>query len=139
MKIFHKDADYAVRALIYLAMRGKNNYISVTTLAGELGLPLNFLRRICSALVKADILITKEGVKGGVRLDRMPESITVLELVELFHGSPSLSDCTFRKQLCPNRNHCVLRRRILGIEQKIEKEFESITIQSLIDDIERSA
>ena len=136
MKIFRKDADYAVRTLIYLAIRGGSDYVSSTTLAKELGIPMNFLRRICSTLIKAKILETREGKNGGVRLVKKPETITVLQLIELFDGKPELSDCTFRKKLCPNRQTCVLRKRILGIENIVNREFAAITIQTLIDDIQ---
>ncbi len=135
MKIFRKDTDYAVRTLISLALRDESGYISVTTLARELGLPLNYLRRICSVLIRAGYLETREGAKGGVRLIGNPVEITVLELIELFDGKPELSDCTFRKKLCPNRKTCVLRKRILGIEEIVNREFAAITIQTLIDDV----
>ena len=135
MKVFRKETDYAVRTLIYLAMRGGEDYVSATTLSVELGLPMNFLRRICSTLIKAKILKSQEGKTGGVRLVKNPKTMTVLQLMELFDGKPELSDCTFRKKLCPNRKTCVLRKRILGIEETVKREFAAITIQSLIDDI----
>ncbi len=136
MKIFRKDTDYAVRTLIFLAMRGGSDYVSATTLSKELGLPTNFLRRICSTLIKAEYLETREGARGGVRLSRKPDTITILELIKLFDGKPELSDCTFRKKLCPNRKTCVLRKRILGIEEIVNREFAAITIQTLINDIQ---
>lgn len=138
-KIFNKEADYAVRTLIFLALREKDGcvdgYISATTLSKELGLPLNFLRRICSALIKMEILSAKEGAGGGVRLDKNPNEINVLEIMTLFRDELELSDCTFRKKLCPNRKTCVLRKRILKIEDKIKQEFQAITIRDLVDDI----
>jgi len=138
MKVFRKEADYAVRTLLYLAMRGGADYVSATTLSKELGLPMNFLRRICSTLIKEKILETREGKSGGVRLVKSPADVTVLQLIELFDGKTELSDCTFRKKLCPNRKTCVLRKRILGIEEKISREFAAITIQTLIDDLHQS-
>jgi len=138
MKVFRKEADYAVRVLLYLAMREGANYVSATTLSKELGLPATFLRRICSTLIKAKILETREGKSGGVRFVKKPASITVLQLIELFDGKPELADCTFRKKLCPNRKTCVLRKRILGIEAIVVREFAAITLQNLIDDIHQS-
>ena len=135
MKIFRKETDYAARILLYLAMRGGNEYVSATMLSKELGLPINFLRRICSALSKATILETHEGKNGGVKLVKHPAKITVLQLIELFDGKTELADCTFRKKLCPNRKTCVLRKRILKIEAVVGQEFAKMTIQSLMDDL----
>ena len=134
MKVFHKDADYAVRLLIYLATQ-EDEYRSSAELAEELGIPLNYLRRIGTKLIRGGYLLAREGKHGGVRLLRHPKTIHLLELVELFHGRPELSECTFRKKICPNRKKCVLRRRIQHVEEMLAKEFQAITIQSLIDEI----
>ena len=135
MKIFRKETDYAVRTLIGLAMRDELPYVPITILSKELGLPINFLRRICSTLTKAKILESQEGKNGGVRLVKSPATINVLQLIELFDGKTELSDCTFRKKLCPNRKKCVLRKRLLGIENIVSRELTAITIQTLIDDL----
>jgi Rrf2 family protein len=138
MKTFTKEIDYAVRALLYLAQKtvlGETDYISAATLAEEMGLPLNFLRRICSTLIKAELLDNREGIKGGVRLIRYPHTITLRKIIELFQRKSEISECTFRKKICPNRKTCVLRRRLLQIEKKLADEFEAITIQTLLDDI----
>jgi Rrf2 family protein len=138
MKIFTKEADYAVRALLYLAQKteqGEVDYFSVTTLAEEMGLPLNFLRRICSTLTKAELLDNREGVNGGVRLIRYPHTITLRKIVELFQEKLEICECTFRKEVCQNRKTCVLRRRLLQVEEKLVDEFEAITIQTLLDDM----
>jgi len=135
MKIFRKETDYAVRVLIYLAMWGGQSYVSATMLSKGLGLPTNFLRRICSTLIRAHILEPREGKNGGVRLAKSPADVTVLQLIELFDGKPELADCTIRKKFCPNRKTCVLRKRILDIEAIVAREFMAVTIQTLIDDI----
>jgi len=135
MKVFRKEADYAVRTLLYLALREGTDFVSATILSKELGIPMNFLRRICTSLIKAGILETREGKNGGVRLVKNPADITVLQLIELFDGKTELSDCTFRKKLCPNRTTCVLRRRLLGIEALVVREFAAMTLQALIDDL----
>ena len=136
MKIFRKESDYAVRTLLYLAMQDEVDFVSVTVLSKELVLPTNFLRRICTSLIKAKILETREGKSGGVRLTKSPTDITVLQLIELFDGKTELSDCTFRKNICPNRQTCVLRKRILGIEAIVIRELAAMTIQTLIDDMQ---
>ena len=135
MKIFRKESDYAVRTLLYLATQNGAGYVSVTVLSKELVLPTNFLRRICTSLIKAKILETREGKSGGVRLTKSPTDITVLQLIELFDGNTALSNCTFQKKICPNQQTCVLRKRILGIEAIVVRELAAMTIQTLIDDM----
>ena len=108
-------------------------------MAKELGLPTTFTRRICTVLIKADMLETREGIKGGVRLQVKPDSISLYDLMTLFRDSIDMVECTFQKKLCPNIETCVLRKRMLGIHEKLLDEFKEITIQTLIDDIQRDS
>jgi Rrf2 family transcriptional regulator, cysteine metabolism repressor len=135
MQLLNKNTDYAVRALIYLA-QNKANFCSSRDIARYLKLPLPFVRRILQELRKKDYLNTKEGVGGGVQLIKAANEISIRSIIEIFQGDIQISACMFRKKLCPNRNACVLRDRILKIENKIVAEFEMITVQTLIDDLE---
>ncbi len=142
MKIFPKEADYAIRALIFLAQRqgnGENLPFSTAKLAQELGLPLRFLRRIVSTLTGAGILESCEGKHGGVTILMKPATINLLSLLELFQNVPdspfTIADCTFRKQLCQNRKTCVLRKRLTAIEKELADHFRAITLQTLLDEI----
>lgn len=134
MKLITKDTDYAIRALLYLAQRG-GELRSSQTIARKNRIPLPFLRRVLQTLIKHRIIISKEGVDGGVKLRSKPDSICLSDLIKIFQGNIQLSECMFRKDLCPNRSRCVLRRRIKGIEQKVIKEFKSLSIATLLDDL----
>ncbi|MGB9642388.1 MAG: RrF2 family transcriptional regulator [Candidatus Ratteibacteria bacterium] len=65
--------------------------------------PLFYLRRILSTLARAGIVQTKEGIEGGIKLSRNPSQITLTEIIKLFQGGIQISECLFRKKLCPNR------------------------------------
>ena len=95
-----------------LAQQTGRGFVSSSALAGADGIPLRFLRRILRDLLRAKMIEAKEGLRGGVRLARRPEKITVAEVIELFQGPVQLSRCMFRSRLCGNRGSCVLRRRI---------------------------
>ena len=134
MKVFTKGSDYAVRILFYLTQNAKEGMIPSSVVARETGIPITFLRRIYSQLIKGGFLIASEGSQGGAKLVRDPASITVLEIIELIQGPIELSECVYKKQPCPNRCDCSLRRGILRIERAVTDAFRAITIQSLIDD-----
>lgn len=58
-------------------------------------------------------------------------------LMNMFQGKVQISDCMFRKHVCPNLARCVLRRRLKSIEDKLLSEFENISIGGLLKDLER--
>ena len=56
----------------------------------------------------------------------------MIDLVEVFQGKFSLNECILNKDICPNRDNCILKDRIEDIEEKVKKELGSIDLKSLI-------
>lgn len=135
MQLLNKNTDYAVRALIVVAM-SDNQWVSSREISAEQEIPLQYVRRILQDLVRGEYLESKEGAQGGVRLNKEPSEISLVDVIKLCQGNVQLSECMFRKKLCPKRAVCVLRRRIGMIEQKVVDEFKDITLKTLIDDIQ---
>ena len=136
MSLLNKNTDYAVRALLVVGMSSKQ-WVSSREISEIQGIPLQFVRRVLQGLVSGGFLISKEGVSGGVALNKQPKDITLKDVTILYQGCIQISDCLFRKQICPQRSTCVLRRRLEEIEQKLVDEFKNITLESLIDDIQK--
>ena len=134
MKLLTKDTDYAVRAIVNLA-RHREGYRSSRTIAGEEGIPLQFLRRILQKLTRAGLVQSREGVSGGVKLNAAPRDIRVSDVIRIFQGDIELSECMFRKRLCSHRATCVLRSRIKTIEEMVRSEFDRVTIATLVEDM----
>jgi len=137
MKLLTKNTDYAVRALLTLALAPKGEFVPSSAIAGAQAIPLPFLRRILHTLLEAGFVEAQEGKGGGTRLARTPDRISVGELIRVFQGPVEISQCLFRRRFCRNRSTCVLRHRLKGIEARLADEFESITIKNLLDDLKR--
>ena len=136
MKLLTKNTDYAIRALLHIARNGEG-YLSSREISRKENIPLPYLRRILNRLREEEIIITKEGVGGGAKINRDPEEIRVSNLIEIFQGKLTLLDCVFRKNICINVKTCPLRRRIKKIENVVIKELEDLTIKALLDDLNK--
>lgn len=79
-------SPYALKALVELALMEDAEPVPVAELARRRDLPAQFLEQLFGTLRRAGILVSQRGVKGGYRFARSPESVTVLELVELMDG-----------------------------------------------------
>lgn len=131
MQLLNKDTDYAIRAM--MALVDKEDYISAKQMSEEQSIPYQFLRRILQKLIKHNLIESREGFGGGVKLIVDPVNLTVKNIIEFFQGPVTLSTCLFRNQICSNKENCVLRSEILRIESLVQNEFDNITIQSLVD------
>jgi DNA-binding IscR family transcriptional regulator len=56
-----------------------------------------------------------------------------VELIRAFQGPIKVNECIFKKELCPNRARCALKKKIDGIEKYVISELGSITIENLVN------
>ena len=88
-----RQADYAVRAMVYLAQIGPEQRASTSQIAQEKSIPPSFLAKIVSQLSVAGLLQTSRGARGGVSLARSAADISLLDVVEAIDGPILLNDC----------------------------------------------
>ena len=79
-------ADYALRAVIELAVIGGQSPVKGERIAQAQEIPLKFLENILGDLRHAGIVRSQRGVEGGYWLARPTEEITVAEVVRAVEG-----------------------------------------------------
>ncbi|MGC9366111.1 MAG: RrF2 family transcriptional regulator [bacterium] len=136
MKLLTKNTDYAIRALLRLARRD-DEYLSARQISELEKIPYQYLRIIMQELIKNNLIESKEGKAGGFKITKPPDEIFIIDIIRIFQGNLQLSDCMFRKKVCPNRSNCVLRTELLRVEKLVENEFSSISLQSLLDKLSK--
>jgi Rrf2 family transcriptional regulator, iron-sulfur cluster assembly transcription factor len=78
--------DYALRALVLLALQPEGDYIAAGDLADHLSLPRRFVEQQVTALARAGIVRCRRGAAGGCALAREAREVTVLDVVEAVQG-----------------------------------------------------
>src|SRR3954465_15700501 len=76
-----QTADYALRALIYLAHDADDGYHQTRDLAGFLNVPHNYLGKILQFLAHARIVESQRGMNGGFRLCRLPDQVRLYDVM----------------------------------------------------------
>ena len=104
-----RQADYAVRAVLYLSRLGMTQRAATSEVAREQKIPPSFLAKIISQLSIAGLLHTSRGARGGVTLAREPKEITLLEVVEAIDGPIQLNECVGENGACVFDDDCPLR------------------------------
>ena len=127
-----KQADYALRAMTYLAKTEENQRSSTSQIAREQHIPSSFLAKIISQLSIAGLISTSRGAKGGVKLARKPEEITVLEVVEAIDGPIVINDCTISLSACPFGEDCALQPIWCEVQSHLVEKLRSTTFASIM-------
>jgi len=135
MNFIARDTDYAIRALLFIAIGAKKNPKTKTTvdeIVKKLRLPERFLRRILQKLAKNKILSSYKGKDGGFSFLKSPEDVSLADIIDIFQGKLDITNCLLKGKACPNIKICVLRRKIKNVGQSVNIEFKKITIASLL-------
>ena len=86
--------EWAVHVLLLLAWLDEDRPVSAARLAAGHDLPPAYLNKQLQALVREDILVSEPGARGGFRLARPPEKITLIDVVTAIEGPDEAFRCT---------------------------------------------
>lgn len=128
--ILSRSADYALRAMIYLARNSSSQFIPLTQIATEMRTPPFLLGRLMQRLVKGDVLQSMKGHHGGFRLTRDAATISAQDIVRLIDGPFTVFDCS-GDAVCGLAGDCPLLGMMARAERALESVFSAVTLQSL--------
>ncbi len=129
-----KLADYGIVLMTELAWRGEaDENLSATELAGRTGLPAPVVSKILKALTKEGLLRSQRGANGGYALARLPERITVAQVIRAMEGPIAMTECLEPHGDCRQEAVCPVRRNWNKINLAVEAVLDSITLLDMLD------
>ena len=131
----------AVHILICIETFKEDYKITSDFLASSVNVNPVVIRRLLQQLKKAGIINVKRG-SGGAYIEKPLDEITLLDVYNAvecidngnlfhFHENPN-SRCPVGRNI-----HSVLVRRLVSIQQAMEREMSSVTLQDIADDTDR--
>lgn len=111
MKISAKGR-YALRVMLYIAMHGGQNRVSVRDISEALNISSKYLEQILTMLCKAGFVHGVRGPRGGYSLVRNPEEYTVGSILRQMEGDlapiEGINDFTGDKKQNPEKEDGVM-------------------------------
>jgi Rrf2 family protein len=86
-----RKADYAIRAMIYVAALNGRRTCSINEIAAKEKIPREYLAKILKELTQKGFLLSYKGVNGGYKLAKSRDTISFLDLLEAAQGPFVLS------------------------------------------------
>ncbi len=117
-------ANLAIHALGYLAQRNSPENRSASEIAGLLEVSEAHLGKVLQRLAKFGLVTSSRGARGGFRLAREPNDVTLLEVVELMDGPIVDDQCLLGKAVCWQRQ-CVFQPMLGQVHKLIKGHLES--------------
>jgi Rrf2 family iron-sulfur cluster assembly transcriptional regulator len=126
-----RQADYAVRAVLYLASLENGKRAPTSQIAKEQHIPPSFLAKIVSQLSVAGVVQTSRGARGGVSLARSSEDISLLEVIEAIDGPIMLNECVYDSKMCIFGDNCPVQEVWCDAQVRLVEQLEGTDFASL--------
>ena len=128
---FSRGFDYAVRSLVFLATRPKDEKVDLACTANAQSLPISYLAKVMRSLVKAGLVDSSYGRGGGYSLSKPPRKINLLDIYEIMEGKMFFVECMKNKKGCDLYGGCVQFRELDKVRRKVEEAFRGTSLASL--------
>jgi Rrf2 family protein len=126
-------SDYALRALIEMAVHADGNAISAEELGRRQDIPHGFLQAILADLRRAGIVISQRGQSGGWRMGRAAGEVSVADVIRAVDG-PLVSVYGLRPEAVSyNETADVLQHVWIAARRSLRDVFEQVSIAQLAD------
>lgn len=125
-----KLTDYATVVMTCLA-ENPGAIHSAVGLAERVRLELPTVSKVLKQLAQAGLVESFRGTRGGYRLARAPERITVADVVAAIEGPFGMTECSVHAGLCGHEPHCGVRANWRRISDAIEQALRGVTLADM--------
>jgi Rrf2 family protein len=130
--LFSLTIEYAMRAMVALAA-GDGTPMTTRQIAGTMKVPQSYLSKVLQSLVRAGLVHSTRGLKGGFVLARGPKELNLLEILDAVSPYKRIETCPLdleghSSELCP------LHRRLDQAMAMVQEAFEGTTLAEILSD-----
>ncbi|MFK8332820.1 RrF2 family transcriptional regulator [Pseudomonas sp. BJa5] len=150
MSLYSAGVEYGIHCLAFLVDElGDSREASVRDLAELQGVPQEYLAKVFTKLAKAGLVVATEGVRGGFRLARPADEITVLDIVTAIDGRKMIFECRDVRDRCAlfdgsppdwaRDGTCSIHAVMLTAQKRMEEALAQQTILDIARRVGRKA
>jgi Rrf2 family protein len=130
--------DYAVRTILYLAMKESAGSVTLNEISVEQDIPKSFLNKVIQKLISGGLVISRKGRSGGYSLACDPKDITLRNVLEASEGQINLSRCLISDGICKRDVYCSVHVVWAEIQRSFIKTLDSYNIEYLVGKLKKN-
>lgn len=117
--LFSRQCEYALQAMVYLALKKEGERVSIRDLTKRLDIPYHFLGKILQDLKRKGFLTSVKGPHGGFALAKPAAKITLYQIVEAIDGDGFSHNCVMGFPDCSGEKPCSVHATWSGLRDGI--------------------
>ena len=129
--IFSRQCEYALQAVLYMALQPPEKMSSIKELARKLEIPSPFLAKILQDLTRKGLLHSLKGPAGGFALAMPAKDITLFHIVEAIDGNDFMTNCVLGFPECTGQNPCAVHEKWAVLRDGIHEMLVSKNIAQM--------
>ena len=129
-----KRVEYALVALVHMGELPADQVTTARAIAARYELPPEILGKVCQALVKAGLVASTQGVKGGYCIGRDLADISLGDVVEAVEGPVHVVPCADPNTTCRHEECCNIQQPVMQFQQRLLGFLYSISLAALVSD-----
>jgi Rrf2 family transcriptional regulator, iron-sulfur cluster assembly transcription factor len=127
---FNKTTEYALRILSLMAADDTKLY-SADEIFQNLNIPYRYLRKQLTILSKSGLMLSVQGIKGGYKLAKKNEDISLLDIISA-SGEDFISNmCFFGIRECTFGQKCAMHDKWAVVKENIRQVLKTTTLADL--------
>lgn len=128
-----RRADYAIRATVDLARhQSDGSRRKARAIAEAMDIPPNYVPQILAELVRAEIVTSLAGPRGGHSLARAADDITLLDVLGAVDGAMPSTDCVLRSGPCRWNEICAVHVPWARAQQALLDVLRDTTLHDVV-------
>jgi Rrf2 family protein len=131
MDVLRRNTDYALRIMVNLARHSNGELLSARLLAKQGNFSYQLGAKLLQKLVKANLVSSVMGAKGGFKLNKDPSKITIMEIIKLFQDGIRLNRCLPGGDGCEFKPDCELSTKLACLQLYIDGYLGGITLEEI--------
>jgi Rrf2 family protein len=133
--MFSQTAEYALRAVVYLASRPSQPQ-TAQQIARATKVRVGYLSKVMQLLCRRHLVHSQRGLHGGFTLSRPAEELTVFDVVQAVDAIHRIDSCPLG--LKGHVNLCPLHRRLDHAISLVQEALRQSTIAELLAEPDRA-
>ena len=126
-----KKADYALMAVRHLALQAERTSTSAREIAEQYDIPIELMAKVLQRLVRAGLLISTQGTRGGYTLSRPSSVISVADVIQAIDGPFTVTACSTEKHDCEQYGKCSIRDPLWQIRERIAETLGMVSMAEM--------
>lgn len=126
-----RESEYALLGLTFVASRPNGEVVRLAEIAAAGRLPQTFLAKTFQKLARHGLVVSHRGPGRGYALARLPDKISLREVLEAIEGPDLFSRCLFWNTHCSDTNPCLLHRHMKSLVPDVGDALERLTLVDL--------